>query len=157
MRPGNTNWRRSGCATHSDAAGLRSIARCSNLAVSLARRLKDTGVTSNIVAPGAILVPSVRELLEKVASERGWGDSWDEIERSSVNEIVPNDVGQFGRPEEVAGSVTYLASGYADYISGATIGSTAAQFGRRSRSGSTSFDSLRYFARSCGPPMSSPT
>ncbi|UXS05498.1 SDR family NAD(P)-dependent oxidoreductase [Agrobacterium tumefaciens] len=98
-----------------------SLAARHNLAVSLARRLKNTGVTSNIVSPGAILVPAVKELLEKIASQHGWGETWDEIERGCVNDMVPNDVGRLGRPDEIAGAVTYLASGYADYISGATI------------------------------------
>jgi NAD(P)-dependent dehydrogenase (short-subunit alcohol dehydrogenase family) len=34
---------------------------------------------------------------------------------------VPNDVGRFGRPEEVAAAVVYLAGPYAGYISGATL------------------------------------
>ncbi|MDB5395732.1 MAG: hypothetical protein JWM91_3238 [Rhodospirillales bacterium] len=98
-----------------------SLAVRHNLAVSLAWRLKDTGVTSNIVAPGAILVPAVKELLEKIAPKQGWGESWAAIERGCVKDMVPNDVGRLGRPEEIAGAVTYLASRHADYISGATI------------------------------------
>lgn len=73
-----------------------SLAARHNLAVSLARDLKDTGVTSNVVAPGAILVDSVKEL-------------------------IPNDAGRLGKPEEIAAAVAYLASSYADYISGAVI------------------------------------
>ncbi|MFE0630768.1 SDR family NAD(P)-dependent oxidoreductase [Streptomyces sp. NPDC058864] len=98
-----------------------SLAARHNLAVSLARELKDTGVTSNVVSPGAILVDAVEELITGLAPERGWGRSWEEIERNAAREFVPNDVGRFGRPEEIAGAVAYLASPYADYISGATI------------------------------------
>jgi NAD(P)-dependent dehydrogenase (short-subunit alcohol dehydrogenase family) len=98
-----------------------SLAARHNLAVSLARDLKDSGVTSNIVAPGAILVPAVKELLEKIAPKHGWGETWEEIERGCVRDIVPNDVGRLGRPEEVAAAVAYLASPHADYVSGATI------------------------------------
>lgn len=98
-----------------------SLAARHNLAVSLARRLKETGVTSNIVSPGAILVPSVMELLTRMAPERGWGDQWSEIERGCVRDLIPNDVGRLGRPEEIASAVTYLASRRADYISGATL------------------------------------
>ncbi|MFJ4467916.1 SDR family NAD(P)-dependent oxidoreductase [Streptomyces sp. NPDC089424] len=98
-----------------------TLAARHNLAVSLARELKDTGVTSNVVAPGAILVDAVQELLTTLAPEHGWGESWEEIEPNASGEVVPNDVGRFGRPEEIAGAVAYLAGPYADYISGATI------------------------------------
>ncbi|KOG62074.1 MULTISPECIES: SDR family NAD(P)-dependent oxidoreductase [Streptomyces] len=98
-----------------------TLAARHNLAVSLARELKDTGVTSNVVAPGAVLVDSVQTLLTRMAPERGWGESWEEIERRAARDFVPNDVGRFGRPEEIAGAVAYLASPYADYVSGATL------------------------------------
>ena len=56
-----------------------------------------------------------------MAPERGWGEGWAEIERNAAREFMPNDIGRFGRPEEIAGAVAYLASPYADYISGATL------------------------------------
>ncbi len=98
-----------------------SLAARHNLAVSLARELQGSGVTSNIVAPGAILVPAVRTFFESIASQRGWGTAWADIERNSVKEIIPNDVGRLGRPEEIAAAVAFLSSVHADYISGATI------------------------------------
>jgi NAD(P)-dependent dehydrogenase (short-subunit alcohol dehydrogenase family) len=98
-----------------------TLAARHNLAVSLARRLKDTGVTSNIVAPGAILVPAVKDLLEQIAPARGWGESWEEIESGCVRDMVPNDIGRLGRAEEIAGAVTYLSSELAAYVSGATL------------------------------------
>ena len=98
-----------------------SLAARHNLAVSLARRLKDTGVTSNVVSPGAILVPAVRDLLEKIAPAHGWGDRWEDIESGCVKEMVPNDIGRLGRPDEIAAAVIYLSSHHAAYISGATL------------------------------------
>ncbi|MFF5077080.1 SDR family NAD(P)-dependent oxidoreductase [Actinoplanes sp. NPDC000266] len=98
-----------------------SLAARHNLAVSLARDLAGTKVTSNIVAPGAILVPAVQDFLTRLSPERGWGETWDEIEYNSVREIVPNDRVRYGRPDEIAGAVAYLCGPYAEYISGATI------------------------------------
>ena len=98
-----------------------TLAARHNLAVSLARELAGTGVTSNVVAPGAILADSTQRLLTGLAPEHGWGEQWPEIERNAVREFVPNDIGRFGRPEEIAGAVAYLCSPYADYVSGATL------------------------------------
>jgi NAD(P)-dependent dehydrogenase (short-subunit alcohol dehydrogenase family) len=98
-----------------------SLAARHNLAVSLARELKGSGITSNVVAPGAILVPSVKELLITIAPRFGWGNTWEEIERGTVQDLVPNDVGRLGRPEEIAAAVAYLASPHADYVSGAVL------------------------------------
>jgi 3-oxoacyl-[acyl-carrier protein] reductase len=75
-----------------------SLAARHNLAVSLARDLKDSGVTSNIVAPGAILVPAVKELLEKIAPQQGWGTTWEEIERGCVRDMVPTPTWQARTP-----------------------------------------------------------
>lgn len=98
-----------------------TLAARHNLAVSLARELSGTGVTSNVVAPGAILVPAVRELLTRAAPGYDWGPSWADIERGAVRDLVPNDVGRLGRPEEIAAAVAYLASPLADYVSGAVL------------------------------------
>ena len=98
-----------------------SLAARHNLAVSLARELKDSGVTSNVVAPGAIRVSAIEDLLAKMAPAFGWGASWEEIERGAVRDIVPNDVGRLGRPGEIAAAVAYLASPLADYVSGAVL------------------------------------
>jgi len=98
-----------------------TLAARHNLAVTLARSLAGTGVTSNVVSPGAILVGSVRQLLIDLAPSHGWGQTWEEIEPNAAADYIPNDAGRFGRPEEIAAAVAYLASPLADYVSGATI------------------------------------
>ncbi|WP_338704106.1 SDR family NAD(P)-dependent oxidoreductase (plasmid) [Streptomyces sp. Q6] len=98
-----------------------SLAARHNLTVSLARELKGSGITSNTVAPGAILTESVRSLLWRIAPAHGWGDTWEEIERAAAESWVPNDANRFGRPEEIAAAVVFLASPLAGYISGATL------------------------------------
>jgi len=98
-----------------------SLAARHNLAVSLARELKGTGVTSNVVAPGAILTDAVQELVTSIAPRHGWAGSWEEIEAAATEDWVPNDINRFGRADETAAAVAYIASDHAAYISGATI------------------------------------
>ncbi len=98
-----------------------TLAARHNLAVSLARELKGTGVTSNVVSPGAILTEAGQPMLTHMAQTQGWGETWEEMERNAAQALAPNDVGRFGRPEEIAAAVAYLSSPLADYVSGATI------------------------------------
>jgi NAD(P)-dependent dehydrogenase (short-subunit alcohol dehydrogenase family) len=98
-----------------------ALAARHNLAASLARELKDTGVTSNVVAPGAIRVPALETMLVEVAKSFDWGETWADIERGAVRDVAPNDIGRFGTPDEVATAVAYLSSPLADYVSGATL------------------------------------
>ncbi len=98
-----------------------TLAARHNLAVSLARELKGSGVTSNVVAPGAILTEESRPRLMHMTQAYGWDGTPEEIEFKAAQSIAPNDIGRFGRPEEIAAAVAYLASSLTDYVSGATI------------------------------------
>ncbi|WP_415327329.1 SDR family NAD(P)-dependent oxidoreductase [Chryseobacterium sp. MMS23-Vi53] len=98
-----------------------TLAARHNLSVSLARELKETGITSNVVSPGAIMNESVEKWLMSAAPENNWGTDFTEIEKNAVKNIVPNDTGRFGRPEEIAAAVCYLSSPFADYVSGALL------------------------------------
>ncbi|OCB50161.1 short-chain dehydrogenase [Mycobacterium vulneris] len=98
-----------------------TLAARHNLTVSLARELSGTGITSNTVAPGAILTEPVRDMAFRAAAEHGWGPAWEDIEKAAATEWFPNDIGRFGRPEEIASAVAFLASVHAGYISGADL------------------------------------
>ena len=76
---------------------------------------------ASVVAPGAILTEPVREMATEVAAANGWRPSWPDIETAAASAWFPNDIGRFGRPEEIAAAVAFPASTHAGYISGADI------------------------------------
>jgi NAD(P)-dependent dehydrogenase (short-subunit alcohol dehydrogenase family) len=92
-----------------------------NLTVSLAKDMARTGVTVNAVTPGIIHTEGVEGFYRGVAQQRGWGEDWDEIEQHALTEILDNPVGRFGRVEEVADTVAFLASPRADFVNAADI------------------------------------
>ncbi|MFC4119941.1 SDR family NAD(P)-dependent oxidoreductase [Nonomuraea zeae] len=98
-----------------------TLAARHNLTVSLARELQGSGVTANTVAPGAILVDAVQQFVSDIAPARGWGETWEEIEPHAIETLAPNDIGRFGRAEEIAAAVLYLAGPFADYVTGTTL------------------------------------
>ena len=96
-------------------------ASLANMAVSLAKELAGTGITTNVVSPGILATTEVRASLEKRAAKEGWGESWDEIERRAASDFMPNPTGRLGRIEEVGHLVAFLASDHAGYINGANL------------------------------------
>lgn len=92
-----------------------------SMSVSLAKELSGTGITVNTVSPGPIVTPGVKDTFIQIAAERKWNQEWKEVERRAAKEVLPNIVGRFGKPEEVAALVTFLASPRADYITGSNF------------------------------------
>jgi 3-oxoacyl-[acyl-carrier protein] reductase len=78
-------------------AGLHGAAK------SLALELASRGVTVNVVAPGIIETPETKKAFDAQAIDR----------------LVP--MKRAGKPEEVAGLVSYLASDQAAYITGQVV------------------------------------
>ncbi|WP_299055241.1 beta-ketoacyl-ACP reductase [uncultured Nocardioides sp.] len=80
-------------------AGLIGIAR------SLTRELGSRSITTNVVAPGYVETDMTAGLPEE--------------QQAAYKQQIP--LGRFASPEEVAGTVTWLASDAAAYVSGAVI------------------------------------
>ena len=74
---------------------------------TIARELAPRGIRVVSVAPGAILTPINKELIE------------DPAKRREQEEQIP--WGRLGKPEEIAGAISWLASGEAEYVTGETL------------------------------------
>jgi NAD(P)-dependent dehydrogenase (short-subunit alcohol dehydrogenase family) len=93
-----------------------------NLAVSLAKALAGTGITSNAVSPGMIITPGVEDMLKGMAPQLGLrADDMAALEQFAVKNMVPNPSARLGRVEDIAAAVTFLASPLAGYINGANL------------------------------------
>lgn len=83
---------------------------------TMSREIARDGITANIVVPGRIATDRIR-LLDEAKAKR---------EQRSVEAVVDESMasipmGRYGRPEEYADAVTFLASARASYITGAVI------------------------------------
>ena len=92
-----------------------------SLAVSTSKWLRGSGVTCNAVSPGATLTDQLRTYLGRIAPAKGWGDDWDEIERRAANEMMKIPAGRFGRPEQIASMIAWLASPWGGCVTGTNI------------------------------------
>jgi NAD(P)-dependent dehydrogenase (short-subunit alcohol dehydrogenase family) len=89
------------CAYDASKAGMDMLVR--SMAVALASR----GITVNSVSPGAIAVERNKDEFADASAAERW------------KTVIP--VGHWGRPEDVAGAVMYLASDEAEFITGHTL------------------------------------
>ena len=83
---------------------------------SLANEVAGDGITVNMVLPGRISTDRLREVDEGKAKRTGM--SLDEVEEDAKSTIP---AGRYGKPEEFASVVTFLASDSASYITGSMI------------------------------------
>jgi 3-oxoacyl-[acyl-carrier protein] reductase len=83
---------------------------------TVAAEVAGDGVTVNVVVPGRIKTRRVDELDAKAAERQG--KPVDDVVRASVASIP---AGRYGRPEEFASVVTFLASAPASYVTGSVL------------------------------------
>ncbi|TNF91130.1 MAG: SDR family oxidoreductase [Gammaproteobacteria bacterium] len=88
------------------------------MTVSLAREVSGTGIRVNLISPGLILTPEVQAAYLKTGARKGWGTTWEEVERHVAQDIP---IGRIVTREEVAALVAFLASPLADGIHGQNI------------------------------------
>jgi 3-oxoacyl-[acyl-carrier protein] reductase len=98
--------------------GLSNALRLSLVGWSktLAREVARDGITANIILPGRIATERIRFLDEAKAKREG--RPMDAVTAESTGSIP---VGRYGKPEEYADAVAFLASDRASYITGSVI------------------------------------
>lgn len=83
---------------------------------TLAREVGPHGITANIILPGRIATDRIRFLDEQKAKREGRGV--DAVTQDSTASIP---LGRYGRPEEYADAVAFLASERAAYLTGSVV------------------------------------
>jgi len=93
----------------------------SNMTVSLSKELANTGITVNTVSPGLILTEELKAGYMIKAQRKGWGNSWDSIEKAIIENEFPNPCGRIATREEISDLICFLASKNAGFINGQNI------------------------------------
>ena len=83
---------------------------------TLAREIAPDGVTCNVIVPGRIATPRI-EYLDRAKAERE-GRAEEDVRAESTGSIPMK---RYGKPDEYARSVVFLASGAASYITGTVL------------------------------------
>lgn len=96
-------------------SGMRNVAIC-HLTKTLSDQLGPFGITVNVIHPGVVETPHIHELYAKEAKLQGLTP-----EQVEANYAKATPIRRVLQPNEVADTVTFLASGRAGAITGESI------------------------------------
>jgi 3-oxoacyl-[acyl-carrier protein] reductase len=96
-------------------AALPAVAR------SLAKHLRGSGITVNLVSPGIIATDEIRAQLSRQADAAGRGDGWEAAERWALDELMPNLTERIPDPDDIGRFVAFVASEAAWHLNGADV------------------------------------
>lgn len=96
-------------------AGLPVLVR------TLAKELRGTGVTANLVSPGMIATAEVREMLTRRATKRGLASDWESVHAWAVEHAMPNLTGRIPDPIDIGRVVAFVAGDAGWHLNGAEV------------------------------------
>ena len=96
-------------------AGLAALVR------TLAKELRGSGVTANLVSPGMIATAEVRAMIERRAERAGVASDWDSAQRWALDSSMPNLTERIAEPKDIGRVVAFVASEPAWHIIGADL------------------------------------
>ncbi len=96
-------------------SGMRNVAIC-HLTKTLSDQLGPSGITVNVVHPGVVETPHIRELYAKEAKLQGLA-----VEQIEANYAKATPIRRVLQPEEIADAVLFLCSERAGAITGESI------------------------------------
>ena len=92
-----------------------------SVAPGLAGSLGRDGVTVNTLCSGTVLTANTEQVMISHARALGIAEAGEALERRFATEVWPTQLARFGRPDEVAAAVCFLASEPAAFITGSTL------------------------------------
>ena len=92
---------------------------------AFAREIASSGVTVNVVCPGATDTPLYRAIEQEFATNPDFADMFEDGLTPAVLKQIP--LGRLGQPEDIANAVSYLASDDAIFVTGQTLSVSGGQ------------------------------
>lgn len=88
---------------------------------SLAKDLRGTGITANLVSPGMIATAEVRAGVTARAEAAGAGSDWASAQRWALDNTMPNLTERIPDPEDIGRIIAFVASEAAWHLTGTDI------------------------------------